>query len=378
MIILCLLGVIVSMLIIWRACDAFEDSSEFLGRNLSEGVRGATINAIGSSLPELLATSLALLFYANTEGFAFGIGTTAGSAIFNSAIIPGLVILMVTLTGVTAAVVVSRKVILRDGLFLLGAEALLIYLLSKGTVSWVHGLVLIGFYLVYITYMLTSMKKTDPGKEEEEEEPDESGILPSICWSFFTLDLTSLLLRGKEITTSRAWILIGSATLVIAFACWILVEACYGLGSALGIRTYFIAVILAAAATSVPDTILSLKDAKKGNYDDAVANALGSNIFDICICLGLPLFLYCIFTGNTISLGIEDQGSIAELRVLLFLLTGLLVFIFLSNPLSKLDGFVMLGIYAVFVIYIIARVFEVPLALTIGHGFQNVLKFIGG
>ena len=41
-------------------------------------------------------------------------------------------------------------------------------------------------------------------------------------------------------------------------------------------------VIIAAAATSVPDTILSIKDARKGNYNDAISNALGSNIFDIC------------------------------------------------------------------------------------------------
>ena len=63
----------------------------------------------------------------------------------------------------------------------------------------------------------------------------------------------------------------------------------------LDIPILFVAVILASAATSVPDTVISVRDAKQGNYNDAISNALGSNIFDICFALGLPLFLFCIF-----------------------------------------------------------------------------------
>ena len=40
-----------------------------------------------------------------------------------------------------------------------------------------------------------------------------------------------------------------------------------------------------------------MKDAQKGNYDDAVSNVLGSNIFDVCFALGFPLFLFTIIYG---------------------------------------------------------------------------------
>ena len=60
-IILPLLLVLLSSLIIWRASDAFETASDYLGRNLSDGVKGATINAIASSMPELF-TSIFFLF----------------------------------------------------------------------------------------------------------------------------------------------------------------------------------------------------------------------------------------------------------------------------------------------------------------------------
>ena len=52
-----------------------------------------------------------------------------------------------------------------------------------------------------------------------------------------------------------------------------------------GMPTMFVAVIFASMATSVPDTVMSIRDARDGDYDDAVANALGSNIFDVCFAL---------------------------------------------------------------------------------------------
>ena len=80
-IIIPLLFILICCLIIWKASDGFEVSSEYLGRNMSDGVRGATINAIASSMPELFTTIFFLLYLKDTDGFSGGIGTTAGSAI---------------------------------------------------------------------------------------------------------------------------------------------------------------------------------------------------------------------------------------------------------------------------------------------------------
>ena len=87
-IIIPLVLVLISSLIIWRASDAFETASDYLGRNLSDGVKGATINAIASSMPELFTSMFFLFVLRDVDGFSGGIGTTAGSAIFNSMIIP--------------------------------------------------------------------------------------------------------------------------------------------------------------------------------------------------------------------------------------------------------------------------------------------------
>jgi len=125
-----LLAIVGAMVIIWRASDGFETASEYLGRNLSDGVRGATINAIGSSMPELFTTLFGLILLGHVDNFAFGIGTTAGSAIFNGMIIPAVVIFAVIGFGISKKVNVSKKVILRDGLSLIVAEFILIFLIS--------------------------------------------------------------------------------------------------------------------------------------------------------------------------------------------------------------------------------------------------------
>ena len=164
-------------LLIWRACDGFEVASEYVGRNMSEGVRGATINAISSSIPEMLTTLIALFILADTDGFAVGIGTTAGSALFNGMIIPAVCILAVVGAVVmgkrVTSVDVSPKVILRDGLWLIGAEFVLILLLNGTQLHWWHGAILMAVYLCYVVYMLTSMKAAAPGASDEDDEEDD-------------------------------------------------------------------------------------------------------------------------------------------------------------------------------------------------------------
>ena len=123
-----LFAITLAMLIIWRSSDGFEVASGYLGRNLTDGVRGATINAVGSSIPELFTTLFSLMLLGEVDNFAFGIGTTAGSAIFNGMIIPAVAILAVIGYGIAHKVNVSRKVILRDGIGLIIAELILIYM----------------------------------------------------------------------------------------------------------------------------------------------------------------------------------------------------------------------------------------------------------
>lgn len=378
MILISILLIILCCLIIWRASDGFEAASEYLGRNLSEGVRGATINAIGSSMPELFTTLFFLFVLKDKDGFAGGIGTTAGSAIFNGMIIPAVVILVVIFKGLTSSVEVSKKVLLRDGISLLACEFILIFLLGGNTLNWTHGLVLMILYAVYASYMLISMKSVENGEteeEDEEDEEDENEESASSIFNLFTLNLEPLFIK-KEINSKSAWLMLLTSMFIIGSACLLLVKSCEWLGDGLEIPIYFIAVILASAATSVPDTILSMKDAQKGNYDDAVSNALGSNIFDVCFALGFPLFLFCIFYGP-IQMTNETVVNISELRILLFIFTLLAFIIYIAKrKMNIISAILLLLIYVAFSTYVLGKANNAEFANNIALWLQSVNNYI--
>lgn len=391
-------------LIIWRAGDGFMTASEYVGRNLSEGVRGATINAIASSMPEVF-TSLFFLFILQQDGVGFtgGIGTTAGSAIFNSMVIPAVSVLAVISMGLTKNIQVSRKVMLRDGIALVIAEFIFLILISGSTLYWYHGLILMLVYVVYIVYMFGTMSKKEreemldeeshiPEEEFEHEEP-QSSLLKGIL----TFDLERIFIGRAKIGNIRAWSLLIFSTLAIAMVCYFLVLACEWIGTGpgagtgghpsyhvfgmefvgLGIPVMFVALILASAASSFPDTIISMKDARRGNYDDAISNALGSNIFDVCFALGLPMMIFTLIHGPiTMPQEIVEQST--ELRFLLWLLTIVVVVLFISGKyLGKGKAYLLLGMYGLFIVYVVGRGTKHEVAQSIADWLVSTAHYLG-
>lgn len=389
-IVVALIVVFIASVIIARASDAFEAASDYLGRNLTAGVKGATINAIGSSMPELFTTFIFLVVLKDAEGFAGGIGTTAGSAIFNGMIIPAVVGMVVIFNRIASGVEVSRSVILRDGISLILCEFFLIILLSESALTWVHGIVLMLLYVAYVGVLLMSMRRNkrksasiEQEREIEEIEDDiNENESPKLLFSLLTfkwLDLHRIVLRNKELKGSSAWLLLILSTVLMGVACHWLVESCIWLGSStyyflgvefhgLNLPIYFLSVIIASAATSLPDTILSLKDAKKGNYNDAISNALGSNIFDICFALGFPLFIFTVVNGP-LTLSAKVIEEVSELRILLLILTVVSFFIFyIGRKFGLIKSMMLLVMYLFFVLYILGD--------TLGWEFVGSIKAV--
>lgn len=367
-----LLLITFSCIIIWRAGDGFMTASEYVGRNLSEGVRGATINAIASSMPEVFTSLFFLFVLMDATGFSGGIGTTAGSAIFNGMVIPAVSVLAVIGMGMTDKIQVSRKVLMRDGIALIIAEFIFLVLISGSTLYWYHGVLLMLVYAAYITYMFATMKKADReelegGQLSDEDFEDEDRKNRPFLKALLTFDLERVFLGTTVINTVKAWVLLIFSTMAIALVCYFLVLACEWIGAdtytvaglgefnGLGIPIMFVALILASAASSFPDTIISMKDAKRGQYDDAISNALGSNIFDICFALGFPLFIFTMINGPLhMPQDIVDLSS--ELRFLLWLLTVVAVVIFTwGNYFGRAKAYLLLSIYFLFVLYIVGR-----------------------
>lgn len=385
-----LILIAIACLVIWRAGNGFMTASEYIGRNLSDGVRGATINAIASSMPELFTSLFFLFILQDAEGFSGGIGTTAGSAIFNSMVIPAVAVLAVISKGLTKKVRPSKKVLLRDGIALLIAEMIFIVLISGSELHWYHGLTLMSVYVVYVVYMFWAMGSKGPKIHEKEEEwiteTEEDTESKNFWVALITFDLDRVFIGKDEVKNSNAWPLLIFATVSIAMVCYLLVLGCEWIGSeqytvpflgtfeGLGIPVIFVALILASAASSFPDTVISMKDAQRGEYDDAISNALGSNIFDICFALGFPLFIFTLIKGP-ILMPQEMVDLSSELRFLLWLLTLVVMIIFISGTyIGRFKASLLIGLYGLFILYVVGRGTDNEMAQSIADWLVSVVR----
>jgi cation:H+ antiporter len=121
------------------------------------------------------------------------------------------------------------------------------------------------------------------------------------------------------------------------------------LATILNVSPIIIAFTITAAATSIPDTVISVANARKGNVDDVTSNVFGSNIFDILVGLGLPLLIYTVFLGPV-------EMAFANLEIIFALLgaTILTVYFFAdSHQLNKRQAIFLLFLYVLFVAYTI-------------------------
>lgn len=366
---------IVSCFIIWKSAAGFELASDFLGRKLSHGVKGATINAIASSMPEFLSSFFFLFYLKDVNGFSGGLGITAGSSIFNLLVIPVAVTIVILLRDPSKTIELTRKVLRRDGIVLIITILILILIIDRQRLQPLHGLILVVAYLGYLGYMFYTMenRKDDlPEKPVPKHFPSRQPVLIKVL----TLKLECLIVGRRQLKTGNAWMLLVASTLVMSLGAWLLVLGTEWLSEGLHIPLLFIAVILSAAASSVPDTVISVKDAKKGNYDDAISNALGSNIFDISFALGLPLLIYTLLNGS-----IEMEPLVVELstELWMFLLITTVLGAILFNIGSRLSYWkacLFMLIYLLFVLYVVGHALQLPPAEAVSDALISFVDWI--
>ncbi|MCF6359169.1 MAG: calcium/sodium antiporter [Cyclobacteriaceae bacterium] len=320
--------------------------------NMSHDMAGATFMAIGSSAPELFVSIIALV--RPGDHAAIGVGTIVGSALFNLLVIVGAV-------AIVKNAVIAWQPVIRDLLFYGLAILGLYYVLYDGRIEYWEGALLISVYGVYL-YAVLKWKKwfnyeeldADPEEETDEEKTGWKVVFKPLDW------FLARFFRKPEHFISNFTVSI----LMIAFLCWILVESAIGIAHILDIPEIVIALTVLAVGTSVPDMVSSVIVAKQGRAGMAVSNAIGSNIFDIFIGLGIPWFIKYLITGNDIIFDIQGL----DISVGLLFGSVILILFFLIWKKWKLTqnlGFILILLYILYVIWEIFR-FYLPQGASIG------------
>ncbi len=110
-----------------------------------------------------------------------------------------------------------------------------------------------------------------------------------------------------------------------------------------------------AIGTSIPDLISSIIVARQGRGGMAISNALGSNIFDILIGLGIPWMIILLLTDGPLVVGKENLFSSV---ILLFASVLVVLFILLVRKwkIGKYSGMFLIGVYLTYLIWAISNI----------------------
>jgi len=343
-------------------CDDYfvtslEDISEAL--NLSSDVAGATFMAAGSSAPELFTSMMGVFAVKNDVG----IGTIVGSAVFNLCCIIGGTALFTPFT-----LTIDWKPITRDTFFYGLAIGAMIYVLADGWVTLTEAAVLVACYVGYVTFMYfnqvimdsvdrccgggSAAAEQEENKEEEEEEEDDSPIAKAVARPLNIIFEVTIPNCSLPQNKSKYLVTFFASILWIGVLSYFMVTWASKLGCIWNIHPAIMGVTVLAAGTSVPDAIGSLLVARDGQGDMAVSNAIGSNVFDILLGLGLPWLLSGLIFAEQRGVPVDAE----QLLPLSLILVGTLAAVYGVTALSgfkltKCVGLTFFSFYFLFVAY---------------------------
>ena len=301
---------------------------------LSSDAAGATLMAVGSSAPELFVALFAVLKPGDHQ--VIGIGSIVGSAIFNLLVIVGAVALVKKTT-------LIKQPIIRDLIFYSLSVALLIFFISDGKLTLTETSIFLGVYAIYVIAVVNWKKwfqyEDRVVEIEEDSNCDNKGSL-----NYFDKILCLLFPKAKNY-----YLVFFFSIIFIAAVSWVLVELAVLISAELGIPEAIIALTVIAIGTSVPDLFSSIIVARQGRGEMAVSNAVGSNIFDILVGLGLPFLIVLLISGGTINAGGDLMSATIILSISVVILALLLLFS--KWKIGKFTGFILIGAYIFYMIY---------------------------
>jgi len=309
----------IGFVILIKGADmAIEGASSIAKRfKISNLVIGLTIIAFGTSAPELLVSVTSGL-----KGSAdIAIGNVVGSNIAN-------IVLILGIAGLIYPIKVGHGTAWKEIPFaLLGV--IMLYVLandalidgdSASAITRIDGLVMLGFFSIFLYYVFGISKVKGP---EQKDEIKKFGITKSII--FLVLGFTGLIL-GSD------WVVSGAVHIAEVF----------------GLSESLIGLTIVAVGTSLPELAASAVAAYKRNSDIAIGNIVGSNIFNIFFILGTASVI------TPLSFSPEMDTDIMICLAVTFVLF-LALFIGKRGVLERWQSALFVIFYVIYIVYLVMR-----------------------
>ena len=183
------------------------------------------------------------------------------------------------------------------------------------------------------------------------------GLILLLLFGLFVIYLIQMLFKRSEYSESEianikysplvAIIIIIVAIILIIFSSDLIVECAEVIAHRLNISEKIITMFAIVVGTSLPEMVMTITSAKKGEFDIAIGNIIGTNIFNICIVLGLPVIIY----GDVLLTGFGIIDIIAVF------LSSTLLFAFARSEkiINKKEATIMLVLFAIYYIFLLVE-----------------------
>ena len=308
---------LIGFIVIIKASDILVDSATSIAIKckVPKMLIALTIVSFGTGAPEIAISFTSVINKNGTIAFA----NVIGSCIVN-------VFLIIGLASLLHPIKVKHDTVKKElPILLLITTSFSALMLDSGfnkttpnVFSRVDGIVLMSLFLMFVLYLIQLSKRREKNNEKMEIKYDN-------IWIAIIILILSIVL--------------------ISLSSNIIVDNAIKIAKSLHISEKLITMTAIVIGTSLPEMFMTISSARKGEFDMAIGNIIGTNIFNICIVLGLPVTIY-----GDISL---SNFSIIDIVAVFLTSLDLYLFARSERTISKLEGFIMLLIFAVYYVSII-------------------------
>ena len=306
---------LLSIVVIVKGSDMLVDGCVNLAKFLRVPtlVIGLTVVAIATGVPEIAISITSSIKGSN----GLLLGNLLGSNMFNILFILGLIALIKPL-------LVKREIIIKNYLFAL-LSCFVLFVISYdvyfgdefyNVITRSEGILLLCFAGIFLYSTILGVMDENRLKIE----------------------------KGKFTAKDAVCILIG--ILMVAISAEVIVNTSINISKWFGISENLIGLTVIAVGTNLPELVTSVVAVRKGEIDMAIGNLVGTNIYNIFLILGIAA------TINPIAISPSSFMDIIILAI-----TSIIVYIFIQHKkdISKMEGILMIGLYIVYIVYVVIR-----------------------
>ena len=310
---------IVGLVCLIKGGDWFVDGASAMARkfHLPELLIGATVVSIGTTLPEVMVSTMSALSGHGEIAY----GNAIGSVICNTALIAAITI------AVKPGPADPKTLRIPVAFFYIAAAIYCVAAYAMGRVTRTMGLIMLAVFAAYMVVNVRSMKSGAAAaqSDDKEDEPSEEDVpMPKILL---------LLVLGAALIAVGANLLVENGTLI---------------AQALGVPESVIALTFVALGTSLPELVTAITSLAKGHGALSLGNVIGANVFNLVLVSGVSVTLAPFVVPQSAVFMGHNSSLVLEIPVMLLVMSILTIPTLLRGKLTRAQGILLLLIYAVF------------------------------